>query len=124
MWLCAALCDGVARQTGHEMQFCSQLVVAQHKDRAAMQGPSVLRCPTETGEEGERGRRGSLTGRPLRNAINSSAALEGGRMADWPGRAGWTGRRADWEGRISKRSKAHGTTPPPAKPTPARLAQP
>lgn len=28
MWWCAALCGGVARQTGHETQFCSQLVVA------------------------------------------------------------------------------------------------
>lgn len=54
-----------------ESQFLPAIGGGQHNDRAAMQGPLALCCPTPRGEAGERGRRGSVTGRPLRNAINS-----------------------------------------------------
>lgn len=83
VWLCAALCDGVARQTGHEMQFCSQLVVA-----SAMIGRlckvlwscAVQRWRARRANEDEEGV--SQGGRSGMQSTHASATLEGGRMED------------------------------------------
>lgn len=78
-WWCAAivLCGGVARQTGQETQFCSQLVLASIMigRLCKVLWPCAVRRREAT--EGERGRRGSLRGRPLRNAINSCSRRQG-----------------------------------------------
>lgn len=117
------LCGGVARQTGQETQFCSQLVLASIMigRLCKVLWPCAVRRREAT--EGERGRRGSLTGRPLRNAINSCSRRQGelgvsGRTLFSLSRLSLSlspARRL--QRRISKRSKAHGTSPAPAKPT-------
>lgn len=59
---------------GKRRKFCSQLVVASimiGRLCKVLWACAVQRRGRGGPEEGERGRRGSLTGRPLRSAINS-----------------------------------------------------